>query len=143
MKFLLRNLNAKSVIVLLLIAGVLLLCPANSTKSVSDSSNLNTVAMTEHNDGMGANTNRAESHPQFDSHVSTPSTPFDYLALLFLVIFSLVIVNSYRLLHSTIDSFIVKLNYHQHQYRVIIKPKLETTLLRWLNLLGGTIAFRT
>ena len=143
MKYFLRQLDARCAIITLLIASVVLLCPINPAASATTTCNADVESMVGHNtkaDGSDADCSGA--HSEIGGHVLSPVTPFDYLALLFLAVFTVNFFISYRLWYQAINNFYsTKLNYYRHRHRVSIKPKLGRTLLRWLNLLGGTVAF--
>lgn len=142
MKFFLRRPLTKASIVALLIAGIVLLCPVSPTTSAATSCDTNTMTGLSHNtNASGANADCSKTHPEPGSHVASPLTVFDYSALLFFAALTILTFFPYKSLMAASQTYLTKLNYFWHRYREIIKPKLESLFLRWLNLLGGTIAF--
>ena len=138
-----RYLNTKYAIVALLIASVILLCPVNPVSSAVTSCSMGAGSMSDHNTKAGgSDVGCSGTHSEIGSHVLSPAAPFDYLALLFLAFFTVIFFVPFRQWYQTINNFYsTKLNFHRHRYRVIIKPKLGVALLRWLSLLGCTVAF--
>lgn len=141
MKAFLRYLNSKFIFAALLIASIVLLCPITPAFSATASCNTGAVSMSDHGvEASESNTDCSKTHSDIGSHVLSPATSFDYLALL-LVAFTVVFFTPYQFLRLAISSQLVRLRYYRHRYRVSIKPKLGGALLHWLNLLGGTVAF--
>lgn len=125
----------------LLVAGIVLFCFVNSVSSMTVSRVTSAVPVLNHNIDMnGANSDSSDMHPEFGSHIAISTTSFNYSVLLFFSVLTVLVFLSGRLLFLINDFYLTKLNYWQHRYRVIIKPKLETRLHRWLNLLGGSFA---
>lgn len=127
----------------LLVVGIVLFCFALLTQypPMMVSRDTNAMPVLSHNIDMdGANSDSSNPHPKFGSHIAISTTAFNYSVVLFFAAFAIFVFLSHRLLFLSNDFYLTKLNYQQHRYGIIIKPKIETTLHRWLNLLGGSFA---
>lgn len=141
MRFFSSTYFKKSVIVALLIGGIALLCPINPLPALAAVSNEATlVSLSTHGAGMG-DINGSQTHVQSGDHVADFLLPLNYLAFIFLAVLVFLAFLSIAPSILLVGDYLTKLKYFCFRYRVIIKPKLETAFLRWLNLLGGAIAF--
>lgn len=78
-----------------------------------------------------------DQHSTGGKHTFNFISSVNFLFSLLSVGFVLFVVFSRKLF--TVDNDSVRLNIYQYIHRVFIKPKLEN-FLRWLNLLGGSVA---
>ena len=125
----------------LLMAGIVLFCFVNSVSAMTVLRDTDVMPALSHNISMNdVNSDSSNPHPEFGSHLAIATTAFNYSVVLFFAVFAIFVFLFRRSLFLTNDFYLTKLNYWQHRYGVIIKPKLETTLHHWLNLLGGSVA---
>ena len=142
MKIFLHRYITKFNVVALFIAGIVLLCSVNSVSSVAVAREVNVMPVLNHSADMNdVNSDSAATHSEFGSHIAISTATFNYSAVLFFAVFAIFAFFSRRLSFLANNFSKAKLNYWRHRYRVTIKPKLETILHRWLNLLGGSVAF--
>lgn len=142
MKVFFRRPVTKWTVVALLIASVVLLCPVNSASSTAMSCDAGVVPMSDHNTNAGgAGSDCSKAHTEVGNHVASLLTVFNDLGVLFFAAITILALFFHRALLLVNKLYLTKLKYFRHRHRVIIKPKLETAFLRWLNLLGGTVAF--
>jgi hypothetical protein len=122
-------------------AGIVLFCFVNSVSAMTVSRDTDVMPVLSHNIDMNdVDSSSSGAHPEFGSHVAISTTAFNYSIVLFFAVLAIFILLSRQSLFLLNDFYLKKLNYWQHRYRIIIKPKLETLFHRWLNLLGGSFA---
>ncbi len=139
----LRQSTSKLFITILLISSILLLCP-NPTASPqsSETTPASAFAMSASSHASGADSGASRSHSGLDDHGAvSPATVVSYLVLLFAILIFVTIFVTLQLLIAAKWAYSTKLKFYRQRYRILIKPKLETLFKRWLNLLGGTIAY--
>jgi len=130
----------KPIMFALLIAGIILFCPVNPTYSAS--SQCNTNAVPGHNTSTNdANADCTGTHMEIGDHVVSLATTSNYSAVLFSATITFLFLIFRRLLLAVGASYLARLSYFWRRHRLIIKPKIEAILLRWLNLIGDSIAY--
>lgn len=129
--------------IILLIAAVVLLCPVNTlSASTTVACDAKTAMMQGHNYNSASAT-CPPAHSEIGNHAMNSILPaLNTLVSLFLTtVVGGFIIFFQSSLFWLIEPYLTKLSRCRHRYRVVIKPKLGKIFLRWLNLLGGTIAF--
>ena len=134
-----RNLLLKSLCVYIMTA-VVLLCPSSPIFSYSGEASLIAEEPFSMDHSSSTNTGSADSHSGSDSHSIALLPGIDFLAALASALVLLVVTLLRKRLILSLGVCTAKLNYYLCRYRLSIKPKFERIILRWLNLLGGTVA---
>lgn len=142
MQLFFQTLFNKTTAIILLIAAVILLCPVNPLSASATVACNATTDMAQGHTNNSASTACPPAHSEMGNHAMNSVLPaLNALASLFFAAVVGFIIFFQKSLFWFIESYLTKLNRCRHRYRVVIKPQLEKIFLRWLNLLGNTIAF--
>ncbi len=142
MKTVFQTIFSRTTSIILLIAAVVLLCPAKPVTATELSVCDTKTEMTPHNGHGTKSMDCSTAHSELGSHtLNTLSSSFNNFLSLFLVAVAGFVLFPKESLLSIFANHLTRLRYCQRRYINYIKPKLEKIFLRWLTLLGGTIAF--
>ena len=141
MRPLFRTSFDKTITIILLIMAVVLLCPVNRVLAYApeDSCEARTSMLSSHNINPETS-DCSKTHSVMENHTINVLPAFNYLATLFFVATVFLVIFYRKLLLALARCYLAKLKYYRHRYRIFIKPKLEKFFLRWLNLLGNSVA---
>lgn len=141
MKIFFQTIFSKTTSIILLIAAIVVLCPAQPVKATELSvCDANTTMASDSSHGAKG-TDCSTTHSELGSHTLNILSTFNNLFIVFLVGAVGFVLFHKKLLYLFFGKHLTRLRYHQQKYKNYIKPKLEKMFLGWLTLLGGEIAY--